>query len=82
MEAIDARITQDDIGPLYDHIYRLSPKSMGGCRGVRMSSRLEEHGFRVGIREYVQQLLFPSEVVLASKLRSPQNRAENQGDTH
>lgn len=53
---------------IYERIYRLSPKSMGGCRGVRMSSRLEEHGFRVGIREYVQQLLFPSEVVLASKL--------------
>jgi len=50
---------------IYERIYRLSPRSMGGCRGVRMSSRLEEHGFRVGIREYLQQLLFPSEVVLA-----------------
>ena len=52
---------------IYARIYHLSPKSMGGCRGVRMSSRLEEQGFRVEIREYVQQLLFPSEVVLASK---------------
>lgn len=52
---------------IYAHIYRLSPKSMGGCRGVRMSSRLEGHGFRVGNREYVQQFLFPSEVVVACK---------------
>lgn len=52
---------------LYDFIYRLSPKTMGGCRGVRMSDKLKQHGFIVEVREYHQQMLFPSEVILAYK---------------
>jgi len=52
---------------LYDFIYRLSPKTMGGCRGVQMSEKLKQHGFRVETREYHQQLLFPSEVIVAYK---------------
>ena len=52
---------------VYNRIYRMSPKTMGGCRGVTMSGRLQDHGFRVETREYVQQMLFPSEVVLARK---------------
>jgi ubiquinone/menaquinone biosynthesis C-methylase UbiE len=52
---------------LYDLIFRLSPKSIGGCRGVRLSERLLNHGFQVGTREYYQQLLFPSEVIVAHK---------------
>jgi len=50
---------------LYDLIYNLSPKTMGGCRGVKLSGKLKEHGFRVETREYYQQMLFPSEVILA-----------------
>lgn len=50
---------------LYDFIYRLSPKTMGGCRGVRLTDKLTQHGFMVETREYVQQMLFPSEVILA-----------------
>jgi ubiquinone/menaquinone biosynthesis C-methylase UbiE len=53
---------------LYDRVYRLSPKIMGGCRGVQLSERLIKHGFQVDKREYYQQLLFPSEVILAYKL--------------
>jgi ubiquinone/menaquinone biosynthesis C-methylase UbiE len=52
---------------LYDFVYRLSPATMGGCRGVRMSNRLRAHGFRVDTREYYQQMLFPSEVISAYK---------------
>ena len=52
---------------LYDLVYRISPKTMGGCRGVRLSDRLAAHGFKVETREYHQQLLFPSEVILAYK---------------
>ena len=52
---------------LYDLIFRLSPKSMGGCRGIRLSERLMDHGFHVETREYHQQLLFPSEVIVAHK---------------
>jgi ubiquinone/menaquinone biosynthesis C-methylase UbiE len=50
---------------LYDLIYRMSPKTMGGCRGVRLSEKLKQHDFNIEVREYHQQLLFPSEVILA-----------------
>ena len=52
---------------IYDFLYRLSPKMMGGCRGIRLSKKLQEHGFDVKLRKYYQQLLFPSEVILARK---------------
>lgn len=54
-------------GGIYDWVYRLFPRVMGGCRGVALSERLERQGFRVEKREYVRQLLFPSEVILAFK---------------
>ena len=54
---------------LYDYLYRLSPRLMGGCRGVRLKDRLERNGFAVDSREYYQQMLFPSEVILAKKPR-------------
>ena len=50
---------------LYERIYRFSPSLMGGCRGVQQSERLIRHGFQIKSREYVQQMLFPSEVILA-----------------
>lgn len=50
---------------VYDFLYRLSPKMMGGCRGVRLADKLTKHGFTVETREYVQQMLFPSEVIVA-----------------
>jgi len=52
---------------IYERIYNLSPRLMGGCRGVKLANRLEQNGFRVDSREYVQQMLFPSEVILAYK---------------
>ena len=52
---------------LYDFVYNISPKTMGGCRGVKLTERLQQHGFKVEIREYYQQMLFPSEVILAYK---------------
>ena len=52
---------------IYDRIYRVSPRLMGGCRGIRLSEKLKEHGFDVKLREYHQQFLFPSEVILAHK---------------
>lgn len=50
---------------LYDTIYNISPTAMGGCRGVQLSDKLREKGFHIITREYYQQLLFPSEVILA-----------------
>jgi hypothetical protein len=52
---------------IYDFMYRLSPRLMGGCRGIRLSERLKEHDFQVKRREYHQQCLFPSEVIRAHK---------------
>jgi len=52
---------------IYSLIYRMSPKAFGGCRGVRLSEKLQQNGFQVITREYHQQLLFPSEVILALK---------------
>ena len=52
---------------LYTWIYRMSPKLMGGCRGIQLSEKLKVHGFKIQLREYYQQLLFPSEVILAIK---------------
>ncbi len=52
---------------IYDLMYRISPKMMGGCRGIRLSEKLSQNGFRIKSREYYQQLLFPSEVILAQK---------------
>jgi ubiquinone/menaquinone biosynthesis C-methylase UbiE len=52
---------------LYQRLYRLSPALMGGCRSIQMSDQLQRNGFSVHSREYFQQLLFPSEVILASK---------------
>jgi ubiquinone/menaquinone biosynthesis C-methylase UbiE len=52
-------------GEFYELLYRKSPRLMGGCRGVRLTDKLKKHGFTVETREYVQQMLFPSEVILA-----------------
>ena len=52
---------------IYEGLYRLSPSLVGGCRGVRLSDPLEHHGFDVKLREYCQQMFFPSEVILATK---------------
>ena len=54
-------------GSIYDYLYHLSPKLMGGCRGVRLADRLGRNGFDVDSREYCQQMLFPSEVISVRK---------------
>ena len=55
------------ISRIYEQIYKISPKTMGGCRGVEMHKVLSEIGFEVETREYHQQFLFPSEVIVAKK---------------
>jgi ubiquinone/menaquinone biosynthesis C-methylase UbiE len=52
---------------IYDRVYRRWPRLMGGCRGVKLAERLTRQGFRVDVREYHQQFLFPSEVIRAYK---------------
>ncbi len=52
-------------GQIIQWLYHLSPYLMGGCRGVRLAEPLRKAGFKVMTREYYQQNLFPSEVILA-----------------
>ncbi len=53
---------------VYERLYRLCPSMMGGCRSVSLSGPLRDCGFEVRLREYHQQFLFPSEVILARKV--------------
>lgn len=52
---------------IYENIYKIYPRIMGGCRGVKLVEKLKRHGFDVKIREYYQQMFFPSEVILSLK---------------
>jgi ubiquinone/menaquinone biosynthesis C-methylase UbiE len=58
---------QNFLSGIYQQIYKLSPRAMGGCRGVQMSSSLRQLGYELVTREYYQQFLFPSEVIIAKK---------------
>jgi ubiquinone/menaquinone biosynthesis C-methylase UbiE len=53
---------------IYQRLFTLSPRLMGGCRAVRLTEPLRAAGFAVQRREYIQQLLFPSEVILADRV--------------
>ncbi len=52
---------------LYEWIYRLTPSTMAGCRGVAMAPFLEKAGFVKIKTQYVAQMGFPSEVIYAEK---------------
>jgi ubiquinone/menaquinone biosynthesis C-methylase UbiE len=67
MVLVNGTIGQSRASRLYDLVYRLSPRLIGGCRGVRLSDRLRDNGFTVETREYHQQVLFPSEVIVARR---------------
>ncbi|NNG00875.1 MAG: methyltransferase domain-containing protein [Desulfobacteraceae bacterium] len=55
---------------IYEKVYTMFPKLMGGCRGVKMAEKLSEHGFTIIAREKITQCFFPSEVILARIDRS------------
>ncbi len=48
---------------VYELVYRLAPRMMGGCRGVNMAEHIRKAGFTGVTVERVAQLGFPSEVV-------------------
>jgi hypothetical protein len=52
---------------------------MGGCRGVRLAEPLRRYGFVVQRREYYQQCLFPSEIILANKHGAASGARANPG---
>lgn len=52
---------------LWEMLYRLRPRLMGGCRGVELLPYVEAAGFRDTRREYISQMTFPCEVVYGVK---------------
>jgi len=48
---------------VWEHIYRINPALLGGCRGVSLLPQIEVCGFGQTKREYMSQLTFPSEIV-------------------
>jgi ubiquinone/menaquinone biosynthesis C-methylase UbiE len=53
---------------MYDRFYSRFPRLFGGCRGVELTEILVRNRFEVRVREYIQQCLFPSEVIVARKI--------------
>ena len=52
---------------IYEAIYRLRPSLLGGCRGVTLRPHLEAAGFEVSHEEYLAQLGFPTEILVARR---------------
>ena len=52
---------------LWDALYRRGTVLTANCRGVLAAPVLEELGFHSVEREYLSQMLFPTEVVVARR---------------
>lgn len=52
---------------VYEWIYRLEPRLLGGCRGVEMAPSVRAQGFADVQVERLSQLGFPSEIVQARR---------------
>lgn len=50
---------------LWEGVYRLNPRWLGGCRGVLLLEHLQRAGFQNIHREMLSQFGFPSEVISA-----------------
>ena len=64
---VNMTVAESWLGGIYERLFHISPKTMGGCRGVKMVDPLSQGGFRVETREYMEQFAFPSEVIVAYK---------------
>lgn len=49
----------------WEGVYHLNPRWLGGCRGVLLQDYLRNAGFRNIKREFLSQLGFPSEIIIA-----------------
>jgi ubiquinone/menaquinone biosynthesis C-methylase UbiE len=52
---------------VWEWLYKIRPSLLGGCRGIELKTYLEKAGFEKIRREYVSQVLFPSEVIYGVK---------------
>jgi len=51
----------------WEWLYKIRPSLLGGCRGIELSPHLERVGFEKIRREYLIQMLFPSEIIYGIK---------------
>lgn len=52
---------------VWELFYKIQPSLLGGCRGVALMPYLKRVGFEKIRREYIIQMLFPSEVICGIK---------------
>lgn len=52
---------------MWDWLYAIRPSLLGGCRGVELTPYVKAAGFDEIRREYLSQLMFPSEIIYAVK---------------
>lgn len=52
---------------VWESLYKRNETSMAGCRGVSMTVPVEANGFTVSHHEYISQMTFPSEIIMARK---------------
>ena len=51
---------------IWESIYHINPRWLGGCRGVLLAPALRAAGFKDVQRETVSQFGFPSEIITAA----------------
>jgi ubiquinone/menaquinone biosynthesis C-methylase UbiE len=51
---------------IWEGVYKLNPRWLGGCRGVLLGTTLKVAGFRNIEREMISQFGFPSEIISAT----------------
>jgi ubiquinone/menaquinone biosynthesis C-methylase UbiE len=52
---------------IWESLYRIDPRLMGGCRGVSLARAVAGVGFAVEHEERLSQLGFPSEIIVARR---------------
>ena len=70
--------TRRPIYRLWEFLYRLNPRLVGGCRGVHISDAVRRAGFAINGREQVTQLTMVTEVLSATK--SPDGPVETDDE--
>lgn len=53
---------------IYEGIYQINPRWLGGCRGVLLASYVQQAGFANVRREMVSQMGFPAEILTATRV--------------
>jgi ubiquinone/menaquinone biosynthesis C-methylase UbiE len=54
---------------LPEWIYRVSPRLMGGCRGISLDGAVKDAGFSLARREVISEVALLTEIILAAKPR-------------